>query len=176
MPAAGNAAGSLAAWRPGTSGRVAQLLFATDPRRNWRAEHARKGAYTTLGMPLRKHPDFLSARDAGAVIASRLDQDATCACDRRLAIRAADARCVTYDVKRGGQFSEETVWAARRFARHQSSISRNCASASGVVRTGSVTAAGAVRPELPTLVEAGLPQLISRMRTALRAGRGALRR
>src|SRR6266849_8886447 len=61
--------------------------------------------------------------------------------------------------------------AAARFVRHQLSTSRIWSSASGVVRTGRLTGACAIRPRSPTLGEDGRPQLISRISTALRAKR-----
>ena len=44
-----------------------------------------------------------------------------------------------------------------RFSRHQSSIARTCASASGVVRTGRFTCADAVRPQSSMRVGDGPP-------------------
>lgn len=54
-------------------------------------------------------------------------------------------------------------------------FTRICESASGVVRTGRLTAGGATRPEFPWLAEDHLPQRISMMPTELRAERGAPR-
>ena len=110
------------------------------------------------------------------MIATPLQQDATCPRHWRLPIQATHLRRVTDDVERGRQFRENTSGAASRFRRHHSSISRICASASGVVCTGRLTGADAARRELPTLVEAVPPQRIPKTRTALRVERGAPRR
>lgn len=65
------------------------------------------------------------------------------------------------------EFVREQTGEAVRFLRHQSSITRICESASGVVRTGRLTAGGATRPEFPWLAEDDLPQRISMMPTEL---------
>ena len=65
--------------------------------------------------------------------------------------------------------------AAFRLWRHQSSIAPIWTSASGVVRTGRLTAAGAVRRESPMLDEAGPLPRTPRTRREPRAGRGARR-
>ena len=62
--------------------------------------------------------------------------------------------------------SRNSSGEARRFLRHQLSTSRICASASGVVRTGKLTGADAVRPESPMLDKDDPPRLMSRTRTA----------
>jgi hypothetical protein len=63
--------------------------------------------------------------------------------------------------------------AVGRLMRHHSSISRICASASGVVRTDRLTDGGAVRPELRKLPGADPPQRTSMRRTVRRGVRDA---
>ena len=65
--------------------------------------------------------------------------------------------------------------AAFRLWRHQSSIAPIWTSASGVVRTGRLNAAGAVRRESPMLDEAGPLPRTPRTRRGPRAERGARR-
>jgi hypothetical protein len=60
-----------------------------------------------------------------------------------------------------------------RVVRHQSSIAKICAPASGVVRTGRFTGAGAARRESLMPAAADPLQPTSRTRTALHAGCGA---
>ena len=64
---------------------------------------------------------------------------------------------------------------AGRFLRHQLSISLIWASASGVIRTGILTAAGGARLEFPPSAGDDRPRRMSRMPTALRARRAAPR-
>jgi hypothetical protein len=60
-------------------------------------------------MPYGKYSYLVYRLDIIDMVASPLEQDATCALHRRLPIKATDLRCVTDDLKRGGQFREEEV-------------------------------------------------------------------
>ena len=67
-------------------------------------------------MPHCKHPHLVCASGVVDVIASTLQQDATCPRYWRLPIQATDFRCVTDDVERCGQFVEEQVWCSEPIA------------------------------------------------------------
>ena len=91
-----------------------------------------------------------------------------------LPVLAPDMRCVAEEVEGSASSSVNRFGEVVRFSRHQLSIMRICASASGVIRTSRLTAAGAALPEFPRQAEDYLPRPISRTPTALRARRVAL--
>jgi hypothetical protein len=144
---------------------------------NRRLGHAKRGSHTTLCMPHCKHYYLITPGHIVDVIASSLELSRTrrvsgtgdcryrrpmCgACPRMSHVAASSL------MNRSGE--------AVRFRRHQFSISRICASASGVVRTGRLTAAGAVRREFAWQAGHRLPRRISRTSTTLRARRAAHR-
>lgn len=83
-----------------------------EPKGGAQLRCAQRWSGTTLRMPHGQHPHLVSARDVVDVIASPLQQDATCPRHWRLRIQATDLRCVSDDVERDGQFIEEQVWCS----------------------------------------------------------------
>ena len=126
-------------------------------------------------MPHGKHSHLVIAGNVVDVIARLLQQNApvprTGDCRYRRPICGATPitsnEAVSSWKKRSG--------AAFRLLRHQSSIAPIWTSASGVVRTGRLTAAGAVRRESPMPDEAGPLPPTPRTRREPRAERGARR-
>src|SRR5215831_21152243 len=113
----------------------------------------KRGTNTALCVPHRQNSHLVTERDTVDMIASPLELSRTRRvsgtgdCRYRRPMYGACPRssnaAVSSSAKRSG--------AALRFFRHQLSITRICESASGVVRTGRVTAVGATRLEFSWL-------------------------
>ena len=137
----------------------------------------KRGTNTALCVPHRQNSHLVTERDIVDMIASRLELSrirrvsgtGDCRCRRPMygACPRSSNAAVSSSANRSG--------AALRFFRHQLSITRICESASGVVRTGRVTAVGATRLEFSWLSGDDPLRRTATKPTVSRAGRGAPR-